>query len=71
MFKDWNFKALGLKNASFDENMMLIAFVNYFFAKIWKIMHKYYCFWEKIKEWRKREGEVCGGEVKELRSWRS
>ena len=28
MFKDWNFKALGLKNASFDENMMLIAFVN-------------------------------------------
>ena len=68
MFKDWNFKALGLKNASFDENMMLIAFVNYFFAKIWKIMHKYYCFWEKIKEWRKREGEVSGGEVKELRS---
>ena len=68
MFKDWNFKALGLKNASFDENMMLIAFVNYFFAKIWKIMHKYYCFWEKIKEWRKSEGEVSEGEVKELRS---
>ena len=34
MFKDWNFKALSLKNTSSDENMMLIAFVNYFFAKI-------------------------------------
>lgn len=34
MFKDRNFKALGLKNACSDENMMLIAFVNYFFAKI-------------------------------------
>ena len=34
MFKDWNFKALGLKNTSSDENMMLIAIVNYFFAKI-------------------------------------
>ena len=33
MFNDWNFKALGLKNASFDENIMLIAFVNYFFCK--------------------------------------
>ena len=33
MFKDWNFKALGLKNTSSDENMMLIAFVNYFFCK--------------------------------------
>ena len=33
MFNDWNFKALGLKNASFDENMMLIAFVNYFFVQ--------------------------------------
>ena len=49
MFNDWNFKALGLKNASSGENMMLIAFVNYFFANIWKIMHKYYCFWEKNK----------------------
>ena len=49
MFKDWNFKALGLKNASSGENMMLIAFVNYFFAKTWKIMHKYYCFREKNK----------------------
>ena len=36
MFKDWNFKALGLKNASSDENMMLIAFVNYFFCKYMK-----------------------------------
>ena len=34
MFKDWNFKALGLKNASSGENMMLISFVNYFFANI-------------------------------------
>ena len=34
MFNDRNFKALGLKNASSGENMMLIAFVNYFFAKI-------------------------------------
>ncbi len=34
MFNDWNFKALGLKNASSSENMMLIAFVNYFFANI-------------------------------------
>ena len=68
MFKDWNFKALGLKNASFDENIMLIAFVNYFFCKDMKIMDEYYCFWEKIKEWRKREGEGREGEVKELRS---
>ena len=36
MFKDWNFKALGLKNTSSDENMMLIAFVNYFFCKYMK-----------------------------------
>ncbi len=36
MFKDWNFKALGLKNASSGENMMLIAFVNYFFCKYMK-----------------------------------
>lgn len=49
MFKDWNFKALGLKNASSDENMMLIAFVNYFLQKYKKIMHKYYCFREKNK----------------------
>ena len=34
MFNDWNFKALGLKNVSYSENMMLIAFVNYFFANI-------------------------------------
>lgn len=37
MFKDWNFKALGLKNASSDENMMLIAFVNYFLQRYEKL----------------------------------
>lgn len=36
MFKNWNFKALGLKNASSGENMMLIAFVNYFFLQIYE-----------------------------------
>ena len=49
MFKDWNFKALGLKNASFDENMMLIAFVNYFFAKIWKLCIIITVFGKKLK----------------------
>lgn len=50
MFKNWNFKALGLKNASSGENMMLIAFVNYFFCKYMKkLCISITVFWEKNK----------------------
>ena len=49
MFKDWNFKALGLKNASFDENMMLIAFVNYFFFFFSKLSISITVFGKNLK----------------------
>lgn len=69
MFKNWNFKALGLKNASSGENMMLIAFVNYFFLQIYeKLCISITVFGKKLKSEEKKEGEVSEGEVKELRS---
>mgnify|MGYP000796740300 CR=1 FL=1 len=49
MFKDWNFKALGLKNASSDENMMLIAFVNYFLQRYEKLCISITVFGKKLK----------------------
>ena len=63
MFNDWNFKALGLKNASSGENMMLIAFVNYFLQIYEKLCISITVFGKKLKSEEKRREKLrwfCG-----------
>ena len=60
MFNDWNFKALGLKNASSDENMMLIAFVNYFLQRYEKLCISITVFGKKLKSEEKVREKLRG-----------